>query len=190
MIKYYNAAMEKTSLQYDTAIEYCKDIFVSKMKDYGSAWRILRTASITDQVLIKAQRIRTIEEKGVQKVSDGIKTELAGIVNYAVMANIQLEMGADSRPDMPASEAFGHYEKHIAYAKALMENKNHDYDEAWRKMRMSSITDLILMKLLRIKQIEDNNGITSGSEGIDANYYDIINYAVFALILLEQQSLN
>lgn len=175
----------QTSIQYDQAIAFCKDIFVKKMKDYGSAWRILRLSSITDQIMIKAQRIRSIEEKGVQKVGDGIKEEFAGIINYAVIANIQLEMGLGIKPDLNAEEATRHFTKHVHHAKGLMENKNHDYGEAWRKMRVSSMTDLILMKLLRIKQIEDNQGETIISEGIDANYYDIINYAVFAMIKLE-----
>lgn len=174
-----------TSEQYDKALAYCKDIFVKKMKDYGSAWRILRISSITDQIFIKAQRIRSIEEKGKQKVEDGIQAEFAGIINYAVIANIQVELGVGIKPDLNAEEATRYFDKHIRHAKGLMKNKNHDYDEAWRKMRVSSITDLILMKLLRIKEIEDNKGETIISEGIDANYYDIINYAIFALIKLE-----
>lgn len=181
----FNPSMQ-TSLQYDKAIAYCKDIFVNKMKDYGSAWRILRISSITDQIFIKAQRIRSIEEKGIQKVTDGIYSEFAGIINYAVIANIQLELGVAVKPDLDSEEAVHYFEKHIKHAKSLMEDKNHDYGEAWRKMRVSSMTDLILVKLLRIKQIEDNKGETIISEGIDANYYDIINYAVFALIKLEK----
>lgn len=155
------------------------------MKDYGSAWRILRISSITDQIFIKAQRIRSIEEKGMQKVEDGIQSEFAGIINYAIIANIQLELGESTKPDLTLDESRKYFDKHVAFAKGLMENKNHDYSEAWRKMRVSSMTDLILMKLLRIKQIEDNKGETIISEGIEANYYDIINYAVFALIKLE-----
>ncbi|MFI5219388.1 MAG: DUF1599 domain-containing protein [Bacteroidia bacterium] len=178
--------MSQTSLQYNNAVTFCKDIFVKKMKDYGSAWRILRLSSITDQIYIKAQRIRSIEEKGIQKVEDGIKEEFAGIINYAVIATIQLEEGVSAKPDLNLDEAVKYFDKHIAYAKSLMEDKNHDYDEAWRKMRVSSMTDLILMKLHRVKQIEDNKGETIISEGIDANYYDIINYAVFALIKLEK----
>ena len=156
------------------------------MKDYGSAWRILRLSSITDQIYIKAQRIRSIEEKGIQKVEDGIKEEFAGIINYAVIANIQLELGIAVKPDLNTDEAIKYFDKHIGHAKSLMEDKNHDYDEAWRKMRVSSMTDLILVKLHRIKQIEDNKGETIMSEGSDANYYDIINYAVFALIKMEK----
>lgn len=178
----FELTMSQTSVEYDKAVAFCKDIFVKKMKDYGSAWRILRLGSITDQIFIKAQRIRSIEEKGVQKVEDGIREEFAGIINYAVIANIQLELGVAVKPDLDFKEASRHFDKHVHHAKGLMEDKNHDYDEAWRKMRVSSMTDLILMKLLRIKQIEDNKGETIISEGIDANYYDIINYAVFAMI--------
>jgi len=176
--------MTTTSRQYDQAITRCKDIFAKKLQDYGPAWRILRLSSITDQVFIKAQRIRSIEEKGIQKVEDGIRDEFAGIVNYAVIACIQLELGLAEKPDMDARQALAHFDRQVEKARSLMENKNHDYDEAWRKMRVSSMTDLILMKLLRVKQIEDNNGETVISEGIAANYHDILNYAVFALILL------
>jgi hypothetical protein len=179
-------AMPQTSQQYDKAVAFCKDIFVMKMKDYGSAWRILRISSITDQIFIKAQRIRSIEEKGTQKVEDGIYSEFAGIINYAVIANIQMELGVALKPDLNSEEAARYFDKHIKHSKSLMENKNHDYGEAWRKMRVSSMTDLILVKLLRVKQIEDNKGETIISEGIDANYYDIINYAVFAMIQLEK----
>ncbi len=176
--------MTTTSRQYDQAITRCKDIFAKKLQDYGPAWRILRLSSITDQVFIKAQRIRSIEEKGIQKVGDGIRDEFAGIVNYAVIACIQLELGLAEKPDMDARQALAHFDRQVEKARSLMEDKNHDYDEAWRKMRVSSMTDLILMKLLRVKQIEDNNGETVISEGIAANYHDILNYAVFALILL------
>ncbi|HMT28850.1 MAG TPA: DUF1599 domain-containing protein [Bacteroidia bacterium] len=175
-----------TSSQYDKAIAECKYIFTAKMKDYGSAWRILRLSSITDQMFIKAQRIRSIEEKGTQKVDEGIQSEYKGIINYAIIALIQHEMGVAEKPDLGADEAEKLFDFHIANAKALMEDKNHDYGEAWRKMRVSSITDLILMKLLRVKQIEDNNGSTLISEGIDANYYDMINYSIFALIKLSE----
>ncbi len=154
------------------------------MKDYGSAWRVLRTSSITDQILIKAQRIRSIEDKGTQKVDEGVQSEFMGIVNYAVIGLIQLELGEDPRMELSEPEASKLFEKYIFSAKSLMENKNHDYNEAWREMRVSSLTDLILMKLLRVKQIEDNKGSTLISEGIDANYFDIINYAIFALIRL------
>jgi hypothetical protein len=181
--------MGKTSEQFDQATRLCKDIFVKKMKDYGSAWRVLRTRSITDQILIKAQRIRSIEDKGTQKVEEGIQSEFIGIVNYAVIGLIQLELGDDPRMELGETESFKLFEKYMFSAKSLMENKNHDYNEAWREMRVSSLTDLILMKLLRVKQIEDNKGSTLISEGIDANYFDIINYAIFALIRLGEQSL-
>lgn len=176
-----------TTQQYDQAVAGCKYIFTAKMKDYGSAWRILRLSSITDQMFIKAQRIRSIEDKGTRKVQEGIDSEYKGIINYAVIALIQHELGVAEKPDLSASQADTYFDTHISRAKALMEDKNHDYGEAWRKMRVSSITDLILMKLLRVKQIEDNKGETLISEGIDANYYDIINYAVFALIKLSEQ---
>jgi hypothetical protein len=175
-----------TDVQYDQAITDCKYIFTAKMKDYGSAWRILRLSSITDQMFIKAQRIRSIEEKGMQKVAEGIQSEYKGIINYAIIALIQHELGVADKPDLDLKDAETMFDNHIANAKSLMEDKNHDYGEAWRKMRVSSITDLILMKLLRVKQIEDNNGTTLISEGIDANYYDMINYSVFALIKLNE----
>jgi hypothetical protein len=179
--------MGKTSEQFDHATRSCKDIFVKKMKDYGSAWRVLRTSSITDQILIKAQRIRSIEDKGTQKVDEGIQSEFKGIVNYAVIGLIQLELEKDTRMEIPEPEISKIFDRYVVSAKNLMENKNHDYNEAWREMRVSSLTDLILMKLLRVKQIEDNKGNTLISEGIDANYFDIINYAIFALIRLEEQ---
>lgn len=155
------------------------------MKDYGTAWRILRPSSMTDQIFIKAQRIRSIETKGISKVNEGIRSEFIGIVNYAAMGLIQLELGPADKPEMDPDEALKLYLEKIYAAKDLMSDKNHDYDEAWRKMRISSFTDLILMKLHRTKQIEDNEGETLISEGIDANYMDIINYAVFALIKIE-----
>lgn len=178
---------KSTSVHYNEIIGRCKDLFINKMKDYGTAWRILRLSSITDQIYIKAQRIRSIEEKGVQKVDDTIDGEFVGIINYCVIALIQIEMGSEDNLEMPAEEVTRHFEYHVNKSKELMENKNHDYGEAWRGMRTSSMTDLILMKLLRIKQIEDNKGSTLVSEGIDANYYDIINYSVFALIKLESE---
>jgi hypothetical protein len=181
------AVMNRTSVQYDAAVKLCKDIFIKKMKDYGSAWRILRTSSITDQIFIKAQRIRSIESKGTQKVEEGVKSEYIGIVNYCIIGLIQLEMENDTRMEIEAAEGEKLYTRLIGNAKSLMENKNHDYDEAWRQMRVSSLTDLILMKILRVKQIEDNKGATLISEGIDANYYDMINYAIFALIRLDEQ---
>jgi hypothetical protein len=177
--------MQNTSQQYDAAISICKDIFLKKMKDYGTAWRNLRPTSLTDQIFIKAQRIKSIEEKGTQKVGDDIKGEYVGIINYCVMALIQLEMGNDPRLDLPASEVEALYDKEVQLTKALMLDKNHDYGEAWRDMRISSLTDLILMKIFRVKQIEDNKGQTIISEGVDANYRDMINYAVFAIIRLD-----
>ena len=174
-----------TDQQFEHVIGICKDIFEKKMTDYGTAWRILRPSSMTDQILIKAQRVRSLETKGISKVDEGIKPEFIGIVNYAVMALIQLEKGISENPDMPANEAKELYLKHLYGAKQLMQDKNHDYDEVWRSMRISSFTDLILMKLYRTKQIEDNKGQTLISEGVDANYMDMINYAIFALIKME-----
>jgi len=175
-----------TSKQYDQAIALCKDIYMKKMKDYGSAWRILRPSSLTDQIFIKAQRIRSIEEKGQQKVMEGVESEFVGIVNYAVMALIQLGLADHAPQELSQDDGLRYYEENVLKVKSLMMDKNHDYGEAWRDMRVSSMTDLILMKLLRIKQIEDNAGNTLISEGVDANYADIINYAVFALIKLNE----
>jgi hypothetical protein len=179
-----------TSIQYDEAISRCKDIYLKKNKDYGSSWTILRPSSLTDQIYIKAQRIRSIEEKGRQRVMDGIESEFIGIINYAVMALIQLSKHSNVNLVMEAEEGLRLYEKEVAEVKALMMDKNHDYGEAWRDMRVSSMTDLILMKLLRIKQIEDNDGNTIISEGVGANYADIINYAVFALIKLNENKVS
>jgi hypothetical protein len=177
----------ETSQQYDAVIKLCKDIFLKKMKDYGTAWRILRTSSLTDQIFIKAQRIRSIEQKGTQKVQDDIRGEYIGIINYCIIALIQLELADDNRNDLPYDETAALYEKHFFNTKKLMLDKNHDYGEAWRDMRISSLTDLILMKILRVKQIEDNQGQTIISEGIDANYMDMINYSAFALIKLNER---
>ena len=174
--------MQDTSKQYDEIITTCRDLFIKKMKDYGSAWRILRLPSLTDQIYIKAQRIRSLQENEVRKVDEGEKSEFIGIINYAIMALIQLEKGVAQEPDLAPAEALGLYNKHVEVTKLLMENKNHDYGEAWRDMRVSSLCDLILMKILRVKQIEDNKGATIISEGVDANYQDMLNYAVFALI--------
>lgn len=179
--------MGKTNEQYDEIITICSDIFSKKMKDYGSAWRILRTSSLTDQIFIKARRIRTLEEVGINKVGEDIRSEYIGIVNYCIMALVQLELGCTENTELPFEKAIKLYEKYFLEAKALMQNKNHDYGEAWRAMRISSLTDLILMKLLRTKQIEDNKGKTLISEGIDANYFDMINYAVFALIKISEE---
>ncbi len=177
--------MNNTSQQYDTAIKLCQDLFLKKMKDYGTAWRNLRPTSLTDQIFIKAQRIKSIEEKGTQKVVDDIKGEYIGIINYCVISLIQLELFNDARLELPYSEVETLYTKYVQQTKQLMEDKNHDYGEAWRDMRMSSLTDLILMKIFRVKQIEDNKGETLVSEGVDANYMDMLNYAVFALIKLK-----
>ncbi len=176
--------MQDTSKQYNAVIDTCKSLFIKKMTDYGSAWRILRLPSLTDQIFIKAQRIRGLQQNEVQKVDEGQESEFIGIINYCVMALIQIEKGVVEQPDLSTEKAVELYEKHIAITKKLMEDKNHDYGEAWRDMRVSSLTDLILQKLLRVKQIEDNAGKTLVSEGIDANYQDMINYAVFALIHL------
>lgn len=174
----------KTPGQFEEVVIYCREIFENKQKDYSTAWRILRTSSLTDQIYIKANRIRSIQLKGEQKVEEGIVPEFVGIINYSAMALVQLEKGIAEEPDLNASEALDLYNHYIYTARDLMLNKNHDYGEAWRNMRISSLTDIILMKLLRIKQIEDNKGKTLVSEGLDANYYDIINYSVFALIKL------
>jgi len=175
-----------TDQQFDQIAQSCIELFSKKAIDYGTAWRILRTSSLTDQIYIKAQRIRSIEEKGVAKIDEGIIPEFIGIVNYSVMALIQLEIGVASSIDeqFNVNQAIELFTKHIQNAKNLMMDKNHDYDEAWRNMRVSSLTDIILMKLMRIKQIENNDGKTIVSEGLAANYFDIINYAVFALIKL------
>ncbi len=175
--------MKNTSQEYDKVISICRNLFTKKMSDYGSAWRILRLPSLTDQIFIKAQRIRSLQENEVRKVDEDESSEFIGIINYCIMALIQLELGIAEQPDLNTEKATQLYDKKIAVTKELMENKNHDYGEAWREMRVSSLTDLILQKLLRVKQIEDNKGKTLVSEGIDANYQDMINYSVFALIL-------
>ncbi len=177
----------QTKEQFDTIIARCQAVFMAKLKDYGSSWRILRTSSITDQVYIKAQRIRSIEEKGIQKINEGIRPEFIGIINYSVIALIQLEMVQNDNLNLEPEQALSLYQQFTTTARDLMMNKNHDYGEAWRNMRLSSLTDIILMKLMRIKQIEDNLGKTSISEGVDANYLDIINYAVFALIKMDYE---
>jgi len=176
---------QKTSDQFDKVIKLSKDIFLKKNTDYGTAWRILRTSSLTDQLFIKANRIRTIQENEVQKVEEGIIPEFIGIVNYSIMALIQLDLANDDRMELNGKEVEEFYTRYASIAKQLMMDKNHDYGEAWRDMRVSSLCDLILMKILRIKQIEDNDGKTIISEGLDANYLDMLNYAVFALIKLE-----
>ncbi|GJM30820.1 MAG: hypothetical protein DHS20C17_34550 [Cyclobacteriaceae bacterium] len=178
--------VNQTIDQYNQVIKACKQLFSRKSKDYGTAWRILRVPSITDQIFIKAQRIRSIQEKGQQKVDEGMKPEFIGIVNYCIIAIIQLSMEEDAPMEIPYEDLEPLYDRTIEEVTTLLESKNHDYDEAWRDMRVSSITDIILMKLLRIKQIEDNQGKTLVSEGVKANYQDIINYAVFCLIKLDQ----
>lgn len=176
--------MPDTAKQFDEVVKICKDIFEKKLKDYGTAWRILRTTSLTDQIYIKAQRIRSIETKPEHKVDEGIVPEFIGIINYAVIALIQIELGIGDDINIETKKVIELYNKYILVAKNLMLDKNHDYDEAWRSMRVSSFTDLILMKIFRTKEIEDNEGKTLISENVDANYYDMINYAVFAMITL------
>lgn len=174
--------MPNTNKQYEEVIKICEDIFVKKLQDYGTAWRILRTSSLTDQIYIKAQRIRTLETAKEQKVDEGIVPEYIGIINYAIIALIQIELGISEDVNMNVEEAKTLYKKYFTEAKELMFRKNHDYDEAWRSMRVSSFTDLILMKIFRTKEIENNQGKTLISENVDANYFDMINYAVFAMI--------
>jgi hypothetical protein len=178
--------LKNTAEQYDSVTDICRDIFSKKTIDYGTAWRVLRTISIVDQIYIKAQRIRTIQEKGQQKIGDAIKDEFVGIINYAVIGIIQLHLPEDAPDELPPAHAIALYNEHIAAAKSLMTDKNHDYGEAWRNMSQESFVDLILMKLQRIRQILVNQGKTLISEGVDANYFDIINYGVFALILIAE----
>lgn len=177
--------MTNTDQQFDHVAAICGEIFEKKLKDYGASWRILRLTSVTDQIFIKANRIRSIETKGVSKVGDDIRGELIAIVNYGIIGLIQIELGESMCDDISADKALELYKKYIGEAKKLMQIKNHDYDEAWRLMRPQSYTDLILQKIHRTKQIEDNDGKTLISEGVDANYYDMINYAVFGLIKSE-----
>ncbi len=176
--------MAETKEQFEHVIGICRDLFSKKLKDYGASWRILRPQSVTDQILIKARRIRSLEEKGVSLVGEGIMPEFIGIVNYGVIGLIQLELGFSEEVDLNVEQVMSLYDKHITETKELMYAKNHDYDEAWRAMRISSYTDLILTKIYRTKQIEENKGKTIVSEGIDANYMDMINYSLFALIKL------
>ena len=175
----------QTSTEYTQVINRCKELFRKKTLDYGTAWRILRLPSITDQIFIKAQRIRSIQEKGSQKVDDPIVDEFIGIINYCLIALLQISFSKDERLEIPFEELEPVYDIWVADTKGLLEQKNHDYGEAWREMRVSSITDIILMKLLRVKQIEDNQGKTLVSEGIEANYQDMINYAVFCMIKMK-----
>ena len=178
--------MHKTLEQYDRAVKECRDVFMAKLQDYGPSWRILRPSSLTDQIFIKARRIRSIETIGIAKVNEGIKPEYIGIYNYSLMALIQLELGPEPENPTPTADLGALYDIQSSRARALMENKNHDYGEAWREMRLSSLTDIILMKIQRIRQIEDNQGKTLVSEGLDANYLDIMNYAIFALIKINE----
>ena len=178
---------ESTTVEYQKILDECRALFLKKASDYGTAWRILRLPSITDQIFIKANRIRSIQEKGVNKVGEDIRNEFIGIINYCIIALIQDQLKVDERMEIPVDELMLSYDDFANSTKSLLEDKNHDYGEAWRDMRISSITDIVLMKLLRVKQIEDNAGQTLVSEGIDANYMDMINYAVFALILMKEE---
>jgi hypothetical protein len=175
-----------TLQQYDSAIQSCRDIFLKKTQDYGTSWRVYRTISIVDQIYIKAKRIRTIQEKGTQKVGDDLISEFKGILNYSIIGLIQLQLATDETEELPVQQVENLYNDQVNRAKRLMEDKNHDYGEAWRQMSQESFADLILAKLLRIKQILKNDGKTIASEGIDANFFDIMNYSVFALILIDE----
>ncbi len=180
--------MNQTLREYDNVTKICQDLFERKMKDYGCAWRILRLSSLTDQIFIKAQRIRSLQQNSVRKIDEDEVGEFVGIVNYCLMALIQIDLGIAEQPDLSPEKAMALYKLKVSKTRQLMQDKNHDYGEAWRDMRVSSLTDLILQKLLRVKQIEDNQGKTLVSEGIDANYQDMINYAIFALIHLNQRT--
>jgi hypothetical protein len=177
--------MQDTIAQYNQVIAHCKALFQKKTQDYGTSWRILRLPSLTDQIFIKAKRIRSIQEKGTQKIGDDVASEFVGIINYCLIALIQIDLAEDERLEIPLEETMQRYEQKVEATLALQQNKNHDYGEAWRSMRVSSMTDIILMKLLRVKQIEDNQGQTLVSEGVAANYQDMLNYAAFCLILME-----
>ena len=179
--------MATTEVDYHKVIDQCRALFVNKMKDYGSAWRILRTSSLTDQIYIKAQRIRSLQLKKVKKINEGEVPEFIGIINYSIMALIQLEKGVSEKPDFTSNQILSFYNEKVKETFELMLAKNHDYGEAWRDMRVSSLTDLILTKILRIKKIEDNAGKTIASEGVEGNYFDMLNYAVFALIHLDTE---
>lgn len=177
--------MKDTKQQFEHVLSICRDLFAKKLKDYGAAWRIMRPSSLTDQIFIKANRIRSIETKGVTMIDEGVRSEFIAIVNYGIIGLIQLELGYAEKEDISVEKALDLYDKYAKNALELMLAKNHDYDEAWRSMRISSYTDLILMKIYRTKQIEINNGETIVSEGVDANYMDMINYSVFGLIKIE-----
>ena len=180
--------MTNTSIQYDNIIKKARDLYIKKMKDYGTSWRILRLPSLTDQIFIKANRIRSIQQSGVNLVGDNISDEFIAIVNYGIIALIQCELGTDNADEIPFLQAEQLYDKHALKTKELMFRKNHDYGEAWRSMRISSMTDIILQKILRLKQIEDNSGKTLVSEGVEGSYTDIINYAVFCLIRTDEEN--
>ena len=179
---------QHTGNQYDKALSACREIFLNKTRDYGTSWRVYRTISVADQIYIKAKRIRTIQEKGKQKIGDDIISEFRGILNYAIIGLIQLDIHDDELEELPVDQAEARYAEKSSTAKGLMIDKNHDYGEAWREMSQESFVDLILAKILRIKQILLNEGKTLISEGIDANYFDIINYAAFGLILIEENA--
>lgn len=179
--------MKNTSKQFNDIIAQCRDLYTKKLQDYGPAWRVLRLPSLTDQIFIKASRIRTLQESTERMVDEGEESEFIGIINYAIMALVQLELGFADQPDLTTDQAVAYYDKYATMAHDLMMKKNHDYGEAWRDMRVSSITDLIYQKVLRTKSIEDNKGKTIVSEGLDANYLDMINYSIFALILINEQ---
>lgn len=187
-VKFLLRNMDKTVLQYNKVIAHCQAIFTNKMKDYGSAWRTLRLPSLTDQLFIKVQRIRTLQEADERKVEEDEATEFVAVVNYSIMALIQIKLSVTNEPDLDLRQALALYEEMVAETQELMLRKNHDYGEAWRSMRISSLADLIFQKILRIKQIEDNKGKTLISEGVKANYQDMVNYAVFALILFEEHN--
>ncbi len=185
---HFSEMTAKTNEQFQRAISVCRDIYVKKMSDYGTSWRIMRPSSVTDQIMIKAKRIRQIEMSGQSRINEGIRSEFIGIVNYAAMALIQLDLGPADQPHMDTDEAARLYDEKIAAARSLMGDKNTDYNEAWRDMRVSSFTDIILMKINRTKEIENNAGHTIISEGVDANYMDMINYALFALIQIDEKA--
>jgi ribosomal protein L24 len=178
--------MTNTNQQYNDVIKQCRDIFIKKTKDYGTAWRVLRTISVIDQIYIKAYRIRTIQEKGEQKIGDDIVAEFIGIINYSIIGLVQLELTENDPEELEVAKVESLYDKYFSEARSLMQSKNHDYGEAWRNMTQESFVDLILMKLQRMRQIVANKGQTLISEGLDANYYDMINYSVFALILIKE----
>ena len=177
--------MEATQKEYQKIVSQCRTLFQKKMKDYGAAWRILRLPSLTDQIFIKAQRIRSLQINTTRKVDEGQESEFIGIINYSVMALIQIKNGVAEQPDLNLESALNHYDNEFSKIFKLMLDKNYDYGEAWKDMRISSLTDLIIQKLLRVKQIEENDGVTIVSEGIEANYHDMVNYAIFALIHLK-----